>query len=585
MRKPRFANLWQTMLQKQWYQRRVRGNQTNTTKQAWVYLMKMGSLWDNSDETSTEDDLLEFTENTLKLRNNSASTTPIKPTITLGVKVNTQVITTTASTTPNANTKQAKKPFKATPNQILPDTQLSPPQKRVLFENDNPSHTTKTRRLSISSTTTTTTITSTSTIVTNEPPQNKNEEAAKQSLDDFSELLTLVQEDDCEATQVDDGVNGEEKIDNEKEVKKGEENNIDFENKIETKEEEEEKIETKSEAKKTGRKLPDWMLDPLTVQRNEENEARQYREKKDKFKEESTLPLYSLLFSDHQCEEIEELPTGRVICFDVETTGFGVDDSIIEIGAIEIVDGYRTGVVFQSYAQPRKPIHPMAFLAHQLSESMLYNSAPTLDFVIPNFLKFVGDSPLIAHNLHFDMRMLLLELERLNLHITPSHKLFCTMRYFRKKYPQRPYSLSALSIFFGIDQVIRRKTHGALVDSEILAQVYTRLLKLFSNTTHKIPNINNNHNHANHNSHTNTNIINNDNNNENENSGENGDNENIDQNENMDQTQKTDNNDSKSNEDPTQIDEVKDPILFVSPTQQETQLCDEEGDDCNTIPM
>src|SRR5438876_558666 len=78
---------------------------------------------------------------------------------------------------------------------------------------------------------------------------------------------------------------------------------------------------------------------------------------------------------------------------------------IIEIGAVEIVDGIRTGFLFQSYAKNTASIHPMAFEAHQISEEMLLHQE-SLETVLKRFLKWVGDSPLVAHNLKFDIRML-----------------------------------------------------------------------------------------------------------------------------------------------------------------------------------
>jgi len=180
-------------------------------------------------------------------------------------------------------------------------------------------------------------------------------------------------------------------------------------------------------------------------------------------------------------KEVEEpILKGRVICFDLETSGFGVDDSIIEIGAVELIDGRRTGIIFQSYAQPKSIIHPKAEEIHQLSNYMLQFSPP-IEMVLANFMDWVGDSPLVAHNLAFDRRMLIQELVRSNIAFNHNHICFCTMKYFRKTYAGCNYSLDSVSQKLKINKLLLRKTHGALVDSEILAIIYTHLISLPSN--------------------------------------------------------------------------------------------------------
>lgn len=165
---------------------------------------------------------------------------------------------------------------------------------------------------------------------------------------------------------------------------------------------------------------------------------------------------------------------GRVVIFDLETSGFGADDSIIEIGAVELIDGQRTGIVFQSYAKAMGSINPYAFKAHGLSEEVL-SYHQSIEIVLTNFMRWVGHSPLVAHNSRFDMRMLCQELRRWDI---PMHgnKVFCTLRYYRAKYPGMAYSLDDLASHFRIDQIIERRTHGALVDAEICARVYQKFL-------------------------------------------------------------------------------------------------------------
>lgn len=99
-----------------------------------------------------------------------------------------------------------------------------------------------------------------------------------------------------------------------------------------------------------------------------------------------------------------EILQGRVICFDVETTGFSSEDGIIELGAIEMVDGKRTGIMFQSYVSPKMQVNIFASQVHGLTNKHL-SSAPPIDEVLPRFLNWIGDAPLVAHNARFDLRM------------------------------------------------------------------------------------------------------------------------------------------------------------------------------------
>jgi len=173
-------------------------------------------------------------------------------------------------------------------------------------------------------------------------------------------------------------------------------------------------------------------------------------------------------------EVLSPIKEGRVVVFDLETSGFGVEDSIIEIGAVELVDGVRTGIVFQSYARALGPINPYAFEAHGLSEEFLLHHQ-YIENVLNNFMKWVGSSPLVAHNARFDIRMLCQEVRRWGLGLN-SNKVFCTLRYHRLKFPGKPSSLDDIASYFHIDQVIERRTHGALVDAEICARIYQKFL-------------------------------------------------------------------------------------------------------------
>eukprot|EP00698_Gefionella_okellyi_P019972 TRINITY_DN620_c0_g4_i1.p1 TRINITY_DN620_c0_g4~~TRINITY_DN620_c0_g4_i1.p1 ORF type:complete len:382 (+),score=97.67 TRINITY_DN620_c0_g4_i1:47-1192(+) len=150
--------------------------------------------------------------------------------------------------------------------------------------------------------------------------------------------------------------------------------------------------------------------------------------------------------------EFEPLRSGRVVFVDVETTGFGPTDCIIEMAAVEIIDCMRTGVQFHSYVNAARDSHPMAQAVHRIPKQFLL-LAPPIQYVLPQFLKFVGDSPLVAHNMAFDSRMLHYEIERVGLSSIPTHRLYCTQRFFVNKFPTRAYSLQSCCDFFNIPQL------------------------------------------------------------------------------------------------------------------------------------
>ncbi|KYQ88954.1 DNA polymerase III [Tieghemostelium lacteum] len=230
------------------------------------------------------------------------------------------------------------------------------------------------------------------------------------------------------------------------------------------------------------RKLPIWMSKPKPeikdYDKDNFNEIKLKFNEKFKNKENSNVDSDKLIKSLKGFIEVEEpILKGRVICFDLETSGFGPDDSIIEIGGVELIDGCRTGAIFQSYAKPLNMIHPKAQEVHNLTSYLLMTCKP-IQFVLSSFMDWVGDSPLIAHNLAFDRRMLIQELIRSNIEFNPDHKCFCTMRYFRKVYQGQTYSLDSVSQHLNINKILLRKTHGALVDSEILAIIYNHLVNL-----------------------------------------------------------------------------------------------------------
>ncbi|GAM28380.1 hypothetical protein SAMD00019534_115560 [Acytostelium subglobosum LB1] len=239
------------------------------------------------------------------------------------------------------------------------------------------------------------------------------------------------------------------------------------------------------DSSKAIRRLPTWMgkkmPSAINDDVNEEDLKKQHNNKSKTKKDKVASANPSWIKSLRGFTEVEEPPVeSRVVCFDLETSGFGPEDSIIEIGAVELINGCRTGLTFQSYAKPKNVIHPAAQEIHRLS-SFLLQSSPPIEYVLASFLDFVGDSPLVAHNLAFDRRMLIQEMMRCKIPVKAEQKCFCTMRYFRRMYRETNYSLDSVSQRLNINKLLLRRTHGALVDSEILAIVYNHLVSLPAN--------------------------------------------------------------------------------------------------------
>ena len=169
----------------------------------------------------------------------------------------------------------------------------------------------------------------------------------------------------------------------------------------------------------------------------------------------------------------------RQVVFDLETTGFRYNDGdrIVEIGAVELVNGAITGRTFHTYVNPERDMPEGAFQVHGLSAAFLSDKPLFADpRVAAAFLDFAGDAQLIAHNgKGFDLPFLNAELANAGLR-TLANDLYDTMLVARRKYPGAPASLDALCARFGIDTTKREKDgHGALLDSRLLAAVYIEL--------------------------------------------------------------------------------------------------------------
>ncbi len=166
----------------------------------------------------------------------------------------------------------------------------------------------------------------------------------------------------------------------------------------------------------------------------------------------------------------------RELVLDTETTGFepGEGHRIVEIGVVELVNLMPTGRTYHQYINPNRPMPPEAFAVHGLGDDFLRDQ-PLFDAIVDAFLTFVGDARLVIHNASFDMKFLNAELGWANRPLLPPEQAFDTLTLARKKFPGAPASLDALCRRFGIDNSERTK-HGALLDSEILAEVYLELL-------------------------------------------------------------------------------------------------------------
>lgn len=165
----------------------------------------------------------------------------------------------------------------------------------------------------------------------------------------------------------------------------------------------------------------------------------------------------------------------REIAFDTETTGLDPFSGhrIVEIGCVEMVDKIRTGCSFQRYLNPERDVPEEAQRVHGLSSKFLQDK-PLFSQVVEEFLAFIGDSQLVIHNAAFDMKFLNHELERLGFKPLPMTRATDTVVMARRKFPGAGASLDALCKRFNIDLAARDK-HGALLDAELLADVYLEL--------------------------------------------------------------------------------------------------------------
>lgn len=166
----------------------------------------------------------------------------------------------------------------------------------------------------------------------------------------------------------------------------------------------------------------------------------------------------------------------REIVLDTETTGLdpAAGHRIVEIGMLELVNHIPSGQTFHRYIDPQRDMPAEAFAVHGLSSEFL-GDKPTFDDIIEDFMSFIADAPLIIHNAGFDMGFINAELARLARPMLDGDRVIDTLALARRKHPMGPNSLDALCKRHGIDNS-RRDKHGALLDAELLAEVYLALI-------------------------------------------------------------------------------------------------------------
>jgi DNA polymerase III subunit epsilon len=165
----------------------------------------------------------------------------------------------------------------------------------------------------------------------------------------------------------------------------------------------------------------------------------------------------------------------RQIVLDTETTGLDpfTGHRVVEIGCIEVLNGIPSGQTFHAYINPERDMPQEAFAVHGLSAEFL-KTHPCFVEIVEDFLAFVGDAPLVAHNASFDLGFLNAELDRAGKPALGRERVIDTLLLARRRFPGTSNRLDDLCQRFGIDNS-RRTKHGALLDAELLAEVYLEL--------------------------------------------------------------------------------------------------------------
>lgn len=166
----------------------------------------------------------------------------------------------------------------------------------------------------------------------------------------------------------------------------------------------------------------------------------------------------------------------REIVLDTETTGMDPvkGDKIVEIGCVELINHLPTGKHYHVYINPERDIPPEATAVHGITDEFVKNK-PTFGEIVGDFVEFISDARLVIHNAEFDVKFLNAELKTFGFPSIDNKKVLDTVRMAREKFPGSPANLDALCRRFGIDNS-NRTLHGALLDSQLLAEVYLELL-------------------------------------------------------------------------------------------------------------
>lgn len=167
----------------------------------------------------------------------------------------------------------------------------------------------------------------------------------------------------------------------------------------------------------------------------------------------------------------------REIVFDTETTGFNYsgDDRLVEIGCVEMINHTPTGKTFHCYINPEREVPEAVVKVHGLTTEFLADK-PKFAEVAGDFVKFIGDAKLVAHNAVFDINFINAEFRRINMPEVSWDRVVDTLAISRKKNPHlAKHNLDALCVRYGIDNS-NRDLHGALLDARLLAEVYIELL-------------------------------------------------------------------------------------------------------------
>ncbi|MFA5040428.1 MAG: DNA polymerase III subunit epsilon [Bdellovibrionales bacterium] len=165
----------------------------------------------------------------------------------------------------------------------------------------------------------------------------------------------------------------------------------------------------------------------------------------------------------------------REIVLDTETTGLDPlkGDRVVEIGCVELRNHITTGLTFQAYLNPERDMPSEAAMVHGLTDEFLADK-PLFSDKAEDFLAFIGDAPLVIHNASFDMAFINAELIRSGYKALPMDRATDTVVLARRMFPGAPASLDALCKRFSVD-ASGRKVHGALLDAQLLAEVYLEL--------------------------------------------------------------------------------------------------------------